>query len=67
MYHFMIIFSCEVKKMIKEKKLNLIKLFGIVVSGLNLIFFALMALNKHEDTKDKRRVAEEGHAPLDEK
>lgn len=50
--------------MSKEKKLNLIKLFGIVVSGLN---FALMALNKHEDTKDKRRVAEEGHAPLDEK
>ena len=48
--------------MSKEKKLNLIKLFGIVVSGLNLIFFALMALNKH-----KRRVAEEGHAPLDEK
>lgn len=41
--------------MSKEKKLNLIKLFGIVVSGLNLIFFALMALNKHEDTKDKRR------------
>lgn len=30
--------------MSKEKKLNLIKLFGIVVSGLNLIFFALMAL-----------------------
>lgn len=53
--------------MSKEKKLNLIKLFGIVVSGLNLIFFALMTLNKHEDTKDKRRVAEEGHAPLDEK
>lgn len=27
--------------MSKEKKLNLIKLFGIVVSGLNLIFFCL--------------------------
>lgn len=51
----------------KEKKFNLIKLFGIVVSGLNLIFIALMALSKHEVAKDKRRVADEGHAPLDEK
>lgn len=51
----------------KGKKFNLIKLFGIVVSGLNLIFFALMALSQYEGAKDKKRVAEEGHAPLDEK
>lgn len=53
--------------MSKEKKFSLIKVFGIVVSGLNLIFFALMIVSRHEIAKDKRRVAEEGHAPLDEK
>lgn len=52
--------------MSKQKKINLLKFLGIIVSGINVVISLLIMLNKYQIRKDKKNLANEGHAPLDE-
>ena len=50
--------------MSKQSKINLLKFLGIIVSGINVIM--LIMINKYQIRKDKKKLVNEGHAPLSE-
>lgn len=49
----------------RHKKLRLLKLISLLISGVNVVISLLIMLNKYQIKKDKKRIAAEGHAPLD--
>lgn len=65
-FRFMIISRKVGIKMSRQKKLNLLKAISIVISGINAIVSLMIMLNKYQIKKDKKRIAAEGHAPLNE-
>ncbi|EEJ73111.1 hypothetical protein [Lactobacillus ultunensis] len=52
--------------MSRQKKIKLLKCVSIIVSGLNVLISLMIMVNKYQIKKDKKRIAEDGHAPLDE-
>lgn len=53
-------------KMSREKKINLLKFLGIIVSGINVVISLMIMLNKYQIRRDQKKLADEGHAPLGE-
>lgn len=49
-----------------EKKINLLKFLGIIVSGINVVISLMIMLNKYQIKRDQKKLADEGHAPLGE-
>ncbi len=66
MYLSTIISSKKVFKMSRQKKINLLKFLGIIVSGINVVISLMIMLNKYQIRRDKKKLADEGHAPLGE-
>ena len=52
--------------MSKQKKVRLLKYLSVVISGIDVAISLLIMLNKYQIRKDKKQIADEGHAPLDE-
>lgn len=52
--------------MSRQKKINLLKFLGIIVSGINVLISLMIMLNKYQIRRDKKKLADEGHAPLGE-
>ncbi|WP_308554782.1 hypothetical protein [uncultured Lactobacillus sp.] len=52
--------------MSREKKIDLLKFLGIIVSGINVVISLMIMLNKYQIRRDKKQLADEGHAPLGE-
>ncbi|MBW8013496.1 hypothetical protein E0712_03030 [Lactobacillus helveticus] len=48
--------------MSKQKKVRLLKFLSVVVSGINVVISLLIMLNKYQIRKDKKQIADEGHA-----
>lgn len=51
--------------MSREKKIDLLKFLGIIVSGINVVISLMIMLNKYQIRKDKKQLTDEGHAPID--
>ena len=66
MYLSTIISSKKVFKMSRQKKINLLKFLGIIVSGINVVISLMIMLNKYQIRRDKKKLADEGRAPLSE-
>lgn len=66
MYLSTIISSKKVFKMSRQKKINLLKFLGIIVSGINVVISLMIMLNKYQIRRDKKKLADESHAPLGE-
>ena len=52
--------------MSKQSKINLLKFLGIIVSGINVIISMLIMINKYQIRTEKKKLVNEGHAPLSE-
>lgn len=52
--------------MSRQKKINLLKFLGIIVSGINVVISLMIMLNKYQIRRDKKKLADEGRAPLSE-
>ena len=52
--------------MSREKKINLLKFLGIIVSGINVVISLMIKLKKNQIRREKKKLADEGHAPLGE-
>ncbi len=52
--------------MSKQSKINLLKFLVIIVSVINVIISMLIMINKYQIRKDKKKLVNEGHAPLSE-
>lgn len=52
--------------MSRQKKINLLKFLGIIVSGINVVISLMIMLNKYQIRRDKKKLADEGRAPLGE-
>ena len=48
--------------MSREKKINLLKFLGIIVSGINVVISLMIMLNKYQIRRDQKKLADEGHA-----
>ena len=66
MYLSTIISSKKVFKMSRQKKINLLKFLGIIVSGINVVISLMIMLNKYQIRRDKKKLADKGCAPLGE-
>lgn len=66
MYLSTIISSKKVFKMSRQKKINLLKFLGIIVSGINVVISLMIMLNKYQIRRDKKKLADEGCVPLGE-
>lgn len=66
MYLSTIISSKKVFKMSRQKKINLLKFLGIIVSGINVVISLMIMLNKYQIRRDKKKLADEGCALLGE-
>lgn len=52
--------------MSRQKKINLLKFLGIIVSGINVVISLMIMLNKYQIRRDKKKLADEGRTPLGE-
>ena len=50
--------------MSRQKKINLLKFLGIIVSGINVVISLMIMLNKYQIRRDKKKLADESRAPL---